>query len=65
MKSIEVNDTIKKQKELGIICPRCGGDVVSLDLPNRRAKLIKTATLGLVLMQTLECDTCHKRFSMF
>jgi len=65
VKSIEVNEIVKKQKELGIICPRCGGDIVNLDLPNLRAKLIKTATLGLVVMQTLECDACHKKFSMF
>lgn len=65
MKIIEVENKAKKSKVLGITCPKCGGDIATLDLPNYRSKVIKAATLGLVVMQTLVCENCHKKFSMF
>jgi uncharacterized protein with PIN domain len=64
MKTVEIDSVEKKVEMLGVTCPKCGGDLITISLADARTKLIKAATLGLVSVKTLECAACKKKYKL-
>ncbi|HKR05414.1 MAG TPA: hypothetical protein VJY62_12335 [Bacteroidia bacterium] len=54
-----------KRTTIGIICPKCGGDLIPSAIKNMGSKIMHVVSLGTIQVHNYNCKNCKNKFNLF